>query len=384
MITTLRSLSADTKILFTSLILILVLSIFTVLSASAPDAPALSVRSDKADGAMAMQRWLQRSGYHVQEILSLNKQLPDLDVLFVLEPIVRFSEGDIRLIRDWVREGHTLIVSGSPFIVNDLLEPYALSLNYRMLETEKLAAAAPILLNPVFDSAALEAAYPITTERAEAVPQLFIANLPVLMSLQEENGQVWLSGAPQSFTNRGIHDGGNASIIANILAQLPPNVSIGFDEAAHGYGDDTDLDFNDWLFSTPPGWGILLGVAITMLYLALRGRRFGHPVPLPDDRLRRESGEYIQAMATLFRRTGQRSEMLKHYESQLRRRLSERYALDPNLGNDDLVKTVIYHDPSIEESAFRNLMARLRHTNISEAELVKTVTDVDLFLKQIQ
>ena len=76
--------------------------------------------------------------------------------------------------------------------------------------------------------------------------------------------------------------------------------------------------------------------------------------------------------------------MLKHYESQLRRQLSERYALDPNLEPDEMVKTVIYNDPSIDEAALRNLLTRLRRGNVNEAELVRTVTDVDTFLRQIQ
>ncbi len=379
-----RDLGADTKILVGALVLIAILSIITVLTAPAPDAPSLSVRNDKVDGAMALHNWLQQSGYDVQEVISLSKQLYDLDVLFVLEPIVNYSSSDIQLIRDWVREGHTLIVTGSPFIVNNLLQPYEISLDYAVLETNGIAAAAPTLLYPTFDVATVEVAYPISSERVDAVPHLFIGNSPVLVSLQEQAGQVWVAGVPVPFTNRGIQDEGNAKIIANILAHVPSYASIGFDEAAHGYGEETALDFNGWLFGTAPGWGILSGTAITMLYLALRGRRFARPIPLPDDRLRRESSEYIQAMATLFRRSGQRSEMLRHYESQLRRQVSERYALDPNLEPNEMVKAVIYHDPSVDEAEFRSLLTRLRRGNVNEAELVRTVTDVDTFLRQIQ
>jgi hypothetical protein len=378
-----RKLGTDTKILLGSLVMIAILSVVTLLTAPAPEAPALSVRSDKADGAMALQRWLQHSGYDVQEVLSLKEQLSDLDVLIVLEPSITYSDSNIHMIRDWVQQGNTLIVSGSPFSVNDLIQPYDLSLDYRIAETDPLASAAPTLLNPVFDAAAVEIAYPINTVREDAVPQLFISNLPVLMDLPEQNGQIWLSGVPLIFTNRGIRDEGNAKLIANILATAQSDAVIGFDEAAHGYGDEGGLDFNGWLFGTPPGWGILLAVAITMVYLALRGRRFGRAIPLQADRLQRESGEYIQAIATLFRRSGQRSEMLAHYETQLRRRLSERFALDPKLEPKQLVQVVIYHDPSIDEAAFRDLLARLRKPNPSEAELVKTVSDVDAFLKQL-
>lgn len=378
-----RNLGSDTKILFGSLVLIAILSALTVLTTSPSEVPSLSVRSDKADGAMALQRWLQRSGYQVHEVLSLDEQLASMKVLFILEPIMIYSDSDIRLIHDWVQKGNTLIVSGSPYAVNDLLQPYQLSLDYPVLETEPIAAAAPTFLHPNFNKATIEAAYTVRTDRDEAVPHLFIGDIPILMSLQEEKGHVWVSGSPIPFTNRGIRDEGNAKILANLLASVPSNASIGFDEAAHGYGDETEIDFNGWLFTTPPGWGILLIVAITILYLALRGRRFGRAIPLPDDRLRRESGEYIRAMAALFRRSGERSEMLKHYERQLRRRLSERFGLDPKLPSTDLVKMVVYHDPNVDEAGFRELLARLRRPNVSEAELVRTVTDVDTFMKQI-
>nr|MBA3871430.1 DUF4350 domain-containing protein [Anaerolineae bacterium] len=298
--TSLRNLGADTKILFGALVLIALLSVITVLTTPPSDVPSLSVRSDKADGAMVLQRWLQRSGYQVNEVTSLTKQLPSVNVLFVLEPIITYSDGDIRLIRDWVQKGNILIVSGAPFTVNDLLKPYEISLGYPAIETDKIASAAPTLLRPSFDAASVEVGYSIRTERVDAVPHLFIGNVPILMSMPERKGLVWVSAAPVPFTNRGIQDDGNAKIIANMLSTVSAHASIGFDEAAHGYGDDTALDFNGWLFTTPPGWGILLSVAITLLYISLRGRRFGRPIPLPDDRLRRESGEYIQAMATLF------------------------------------------------------------------------------------
>ena len=53
-----RNLKADTKILFGSLVLIALLSVITVLTAPTPNVPSLSVRSDSADGAMALQHWL--------------------------------------------------------------------------------------------------------------------------------------------------------------------------------------------------------------------------------------------------------------------------------------------------------------------------------------
>lgn len=378
-----RKLGRDTQILLAAVTGLLLVGIIGVLTAPTPEAPPLSIRSDRADGAMAFQLWLERSGYDVREVLSIEKQLNSLDVLVVLEPLVNYSAADIRIIHDWVRQGNTLIVSGDPFSINDVLEPYEVSLDYKILETDGLASAAPTLLRPTFDSADAEIAYPILTDREDAVPHMFISDRPVLMSVPEQNGIVWVSSAPLAFTNRGIRDGGNARLIANLLAAAPAAAVIGFDEAAHGFGEEDALDFNGWLFGTAPGWGILLTVAITMTYLGLHGRRFGRAIPLQVDRLQRESGEYIQAMATLFRRSGQRSEMLAHYENQLRRRLSERYALDPKLEPNQLVQAVVYHDPSVDEAAFRALLNGLRRPRPSEADLVKSASDVDAFLKQL-
>ena len=59
------------------------------------------------------------------------------------------------------------------------------------------------------------------------------------------------------------------------------------------------------LLTTPPGLGLVLAFGLTFVFLALRGRRFGRIVPLPDETLRREPVEYIQAMANLYRRSGQ-------------------------------------------------------------------------------
>lgn len=158
---------------------------------------------------------------------------------------------------------------------------------------------------------------------------------------------------------------------------------IGFDEGGHGYADPTQQSLFAWLFGTTAGWGVLAGLGLTMVYAASRGRRFGRAVPLPDDRLRRESVEYIQAMATLFRRSGQRSEILRHYDGQLRRRLSERYAVDPRLEAVELLKTVIYRDPSLDETQLRRLLLGLAQPRISEAGLVSLLSELDDFLRRL-
>jgi hypothetical protein len=193
---------------------------------------------------------------------------------------------------------------------------------------------------------------------------------------------VWVSGALRPFSNLGLHDPGSSRLMVNLLAGLPSGAVIGFDEARHGFSE-TPSSVMNWLVSVPPGWGILLALALTLVYLGLQGRRFGRALPLPDDRLRREPVEYIQAMANLFRRSGLRSEMLGHYRSQLRRRLTERYTVDPKLNDTELVKAVIYHEPSLDEAELRRVLKALSNPRPSESDLVSAALDVDTWLRRL-
>jgi hypothetical protein len=373
----------DARILAASLVVLVILAAITVAVAPPPEAPPLSVRNADRDGAMALQMWLRDSGYDVREVLSYN-QLDDVDVLFVLEPeLFIYSDAEAQLLQSWVEEGHTLIIAGTPLAANALLTPYDLSLNFLPFSAEMLSPAAPSLVNPPFGTVRAEAVSVVETERADVVPHLFSIDQPVLVSASHGAGRVWVSGALRPFTNLGLQDPGSARLVANLLAGIPATSTIGFDEAAHGYGDPASQSLSGWLFGTAPGLGIVLALVVTMAFLTTRGKRFGRAVPLPDDRLRRESVEYIYAIATLFRRSGQRSEILRHYDEQLRRRLSERYAVDPKLDAIEFVKTVVYRDPTLDEAALRDLMKRLSQTKVSEQELIRTASDVDQFLRRL-
>jgi hypothetical protein len=364
-----------------SLIALAVLAVIAVLVAPAPSAPALSVRSADADGTMALRLWLEQSGYTVREVLSNPIQTDGLNVLFILDPFIPYSSDETANIREWVRRGNTLIVAGRPVAARDLLAPYNVFITFLNSQADTLSPTGPTLLLPAFDRVRVDTSYSVETRRPDALVHLATQDEPVLVSLREGQGTVWVTGAVRPFTNRGLSDPGSARLVLNLLARAPRTAIIGFDEARHGLG--TAPSVSGWLFGTPAGWGLLLAVGLTMVFLALRGRRFGRAVPIPEERLRREPVEYIQAMANLFRRSGHRVEMLRHYRSQLRRRLSERYGVDPHLNDTELVKTVAFREPSIDEAALRDLLHRLSNERGSEQDLVSTALDVDAWLRKL-
>ncbi len=361
--------------------LLIVVTVLTLpLSGSAP---ALSVRSADPDGSMALDQWLAASGYPVEEVTSLSRQLDRLRLLFVLNPIIEVSEQDAAQLSAWVRQGNTLIIAGNPIFTDTLLHVFNARMDYLTQGSLKLSAAAPTLVDPPFDSARVEAVYSVVTERADVVVHQFSQGQPVLVSFSEGAGMVWLSGALRPFTNLGLSDPGNAHLLANLVAAVPRDSSVGFDEIVHGFGEDTQQSLSAWLFGTSPGWAILIGFAGIMIYLALRGRRFGRALPLPEQQVRRDTREYIQAIATLFRRSGQRGEIVKHYDQQLRRRLSERYAVDPNLEAPALVKAVAERDPALDSQALAGVLNDLGRQNVSEQELVATAASVDRWLRSM-
>lgn len=372
------------RFILAGIVLFVLLTITTLLTLPYPVAPALSVRSQDDNGSMALKLWLSASGYQVQEVTSRTDQLETIDLLFILNPITDLNEKEAHEVRNWVREGHILIIAGRPYFTETLLEAFEVQMRFLTSGDLSLSAAAPTLLDPPFDSARVEAQYWIETERLDAVPHQFSEGMPVLVSLSEGAGTVWISGGLRPFTNQGLSDAGNARLIANLVASIPRRAVIGFDEVVHGFGEEEQQQtLSAWLFGTSTGWAILMGFGLTMLYLALRGRRFGRAIPLPEAQVRRDSREYIQAIASFFRRSGQRGEIVQHYDRQLRRRLSERYAVDPKLETANLIRVVMERDPNIDPQLLEWTLNDLARRNVNEQELVAIAAKVDRLLRSI-
>jgi hypothetical protein len=373
----------DNRLIVIAVLGIVLVAVLTLLFSAPPPAPPLSVRSDDSEGTMALSLWLEQSGYTVRQVLSNPIKFGEVDALFVLNPLYPYSDSEAVRIRDWVEQGNTLIVAGNyPFVLNGLLDAFDVSLRYISSPAQALSPALPTLDTPPVTTLQTDASFAIDTPRDNIVTHVTSGHERVLISFSQGEGMVWVSGMTHPFTNRGLQNEQNARLVLNFLSNLPEEVVIGFDEARHGF-QETSSSLSGWLVSSSAGWGILVALALTLFYLALRGRRFGVAVPIPEERLRREPVEYIQAMANLFRRSGQRDAMLKHYRAHMWRRVSERYAIDSHLSDDELVKTLTYRDSDLDPAVLRGLLGRLARNKVSEQELLDTVRDVDDLLRKI-
>ncbi len=350
--------------------------------APAPAPPPFSVRNDGRSGAMVLRRWLDKSGYETRQLVTSLYDPADLDVLFVLNPSSEYTLVEAQVIRDWVQQGHTLIVAGEGGQVNSLLEPFDISLEYVFSLSSLMSLTAPSLVNPPVGRIEVQAPHEVRSTRSDLAMHVAVNNRPVLASFAEGAGTVWVVGSAYPFTNLGIQQENNAQMILNLLAHDPPGARVGFDEALHGFEQTPQAEtLLDWLISTPPGWSILLGFGLTMVFVLLRGRRFGRPIPLLQEQLRREPVEYIQAIAHLMRRSGQRQDTLRHYRQQFRRLLAQRYAVRANLDADAMSRLVAERDPRVDQAELREILLALGRPEVSEHELVTIALQVDTWIR---
>lgn len=359
----------DKQLLAISLVGIVLVSLLNVLIT--PTDTPLEIDHEYASGIRSLRLWLEESGYQVNPIVDHQTDLTRLDVLFLINPYIS-GENEGVAIRDWVRDGGTLILAGT----GQMLDFYGMSI-VSVNTTNGISQSGPTLITPPINGdLRLDRAYGLDRwESAKVNPLIHVTvnDVPVIASWPDGEGQVWYVGSVYPFTNRGIRNIASARFILNLMAATPAPSTVGFSEGIIETGET----LFDLLTTTPPGWAVLSGIGLTYLFLALRGRRFGSPIPLPQERLRREPVEYIEAMANLFRHSGEREEILKHYHRQVRRHLIQRYGLDATLSDRVIVEIAVQRDDTLDTAALNNLFEMLNRQRVSEVDLIKTAQAVD-------
>jgi hypothetical protein len=375
----------DQRLLIGAVALIVIIGVIMALLPQ-PAPPTAPLRLDNAapDGVMALGDWLRAAHFTVRKIETA-AELQDVQVLFILEPRMKFSAAERALLVQWMAS-HTLILYGDPVIVNTLLTSYNVNFSPLSFVADSKPAAVlrgPTLISPPPAPLQIEPDYRITWEAymPGITPHLYFGSDVIFALLNKGNAHLWLSGYNAMFSNAGLKDQTNAALVENMMSSFPPNAVIGFYETVTG---ETSLNINGWLLGTPPGWGVLLAIGLTLFYFASSGRRFGRPIPLPEEQVRRDYSEYIVAMANLFQRSGQRTEILKHYGARLRRRLTERYGIDPKLEDTALLRLIAMREPGLDFQALSGLLQKLSKRRPSEADVVSAAREVDDWVKRLR
>jgi hypothetical protein len=116
------------------------------------------------------------------------------------------------------------------------------------------------------------------------------------------------------------------------------------------------------------------------IVLFMQGRGFGRPVPLPQEIKRRGALEHVTGIANLSRRAAHRSAVMTHYHQQIKRKLGQRYRLDPNMDDKEYVDTLAGYNSSLNKGELFSLLTRLKRHDISEAKMVHLAAEASKWI----
>ena len=349
-------------------------------------APSLASYSAQPDGAKALRLWLAEMGYEVSDKTLAHFRPPeDTALIFILEPALPITPAEWQELDQWVEEGGTLVLVGDRSLALAMARHYDFSLHFSDSPPAGLAPQTPLWLSPPFTGPAeARARAYLQTRRDDFVTHLATAAGPVLVSFKQGAGQVILSSIPFPLTNAGLKETGNPALVLNMVAMAAPNGQLWFDEWHHGkQGSAAEIiGPGNWLRYTSAGRSLLYVALVIFVAIALQGRRFGRPVPLPENVARRRPLEYITAIANLSRRAGHRQAVLAAYKHRLKRGLGQRYRLDPTLPDDEYVTQLAHLNPDLDAEALKTLLIRLARPQINENELVTLAAEAATWLKE--
>jgi hypothetical protein len=368
-----KNLSRDAKL---GIGVLLALVIVTVLAATqqrtGQQYVRLSTLSSAPDGARALKLWVEALEYRVDEQVLTNFVPPkNAAIVFMLEPLFP-NESELQPLDDWVEAGGTLIAIGEEYGMYLLIDHYQFNFTYLPQENVSPASQTPLLASPAgFDLTNARARIALDSERDDFVVLAAYQGQPVLVAFEQGKGRVILGTVTDPFTNAGLKQAGNPEFVLNVLALAQVKGTVWFDEWHHGIRSETEiLGPGEFLRQTPVGRALLFVTFAIFIVLFIQGRGFGRPVPLPQEIKRRGAWEHVTGIANLSRRAAHRSAVMLQYHQQIKRKLGQRYRLDPGMDDQEYVEKLADYNRALNKDTLLNLLKRLRHKDISETEMV--------------
>ncbi|MGQ9549383.1 MAG: DUF4350 domain-containing protein [Roseiflexus sp.] len=348
----------------------------------APDTP--TTYSSEPTGMLALYEWTRAMGYDARRLEYRPFELTDDDdVLIILNPSEAIVEAQARHILTWVERGGTLIFAeDTPAVwsVSDALLD-ALQMRMTVITGTQVIERVPTL-QPVFDQPpvrelTVRTRRTLVPQRDDYAPLFGTPGQILIAGVRIDQGYVYISATVHPFTNSGLRDHQHAALVLNMLRRAPPGGRVLFDEYHHGLIAPSAP--TDGLLRTPWGWAGIYAATVTALFVLLSGRRFGRAVPLKEEVERRSSAEYVESIADLYRRGGKRAYILRHFYADFKRRLAQPYGINPQAEDREFVYQLARVHP-VDEAALLALLAQLRATPASDADLLRVVATADAFI----
>jgi hypothetical protein len=386
-----------TKEIFLIILLcaVLVIITFFVLQRStqstSSDTP-YSTYSDSLNGVKPLYDTLKKLNFRVERVRAEPYTLsPNLSVLFLVQPHdVLKAETRVEM-QAFVEQGGILVVATTQNL-HGLVSDYGL----QIVEAEKpLITSLRLSPNPFFEDTPVDhfisfTACGIHPVERELAPLFGVGTEYSLVTFRVGAGRVFVLSCPYIFTKHGLGFEENATLVYNLLTYLPPKSRIGFDEYHHGFRSQTESRSRSGtgqlvrlFWGVPIGWALVYAGMLILIFLLLRGRRFGQPIE-PDRSRRRLSSEYVLAMENLYRKGRKRDAILEHIRNEFRRTLAAPWNITPTLDIPTFVDEIAKRKP-IDADELRSLLEALEQTiELSEHRLLTLAQRVEAFQDHIQ
>jgi hypothetical protein len=90
--------------------------------------------------------------------------------------------------------------------------------------------------------------------------------------------------------------------------------------------------------------------------------------------------EHVTGIANLSRRAAHRSAVMVHYHQQIKRKLGQRYRLDPGMDNQEYVDALAGYNSALNKDELLNLLKRLQRKDVSETEMVHLAAEASKWI----
>lgn len=376
-------------------LILLLLAVSTVATywaaRSEAENPALATFSSAPDGAQALWLWLESLGYRPDSAVPGTFSIPaEASVAFILEPQVPgVSQEEWQIVEEWVQQGGTLVLAGEGFGTAFSAAHLDFEIAYLDEEQPAVTMTSPLLYSPppgTLDN--LRPRATLHSERDDFATLLAVESgtepEPVLVAIPRGEGLIYLSTLTYPFTNRGLKEGGNGLLALNFISLASPSETLWFDEWHHGRrdaGEQVVTGPDQWLRRTPSGQSLLYAAGVIFVALLLAGRRFGRPVPLPDEKQRRSPAEHVTAVADLSRRAGHRRAVADYYRQEVKRALGRRLRIPASLDDEEFLDLLATYRPDLDRGELSQLLAQLRSPQLSERQLLDLAQDVTQWMQ---
>ncbi|MEM7125891.1 MAG: DUF4350 domain-containing protein [Chloroflexota bacterium] len=381
------------------------------------EARPYDLESSEPDGLLALALWLKEMSYQVTPyeeapFNGLTSYGDSIDLLFVHPNVTYYTSLEAQALKTWVAGGRTLVLIGPVTGDRELSRvfgPFPGPVGSAILSREE--PIQPLIPGPItssqsnnFESDSSQAdsppanrrltsldlsdapgAVPLWVNRRSGSDAPELAPAEATVAIQPiGKGLVWHLSIEHDLTNRMLDQTNDIYLIPALLRQVPDGGVVAFDtyhQLEHDFvdGERTYSSLREWLYSTHLGRAILLGALLTFLFLMNQGLRLGPALPMREALLRRESAEYVMAIAGLQRRLGEPAEIARYHHHCLKQKIGQPLGISVTLPDREFVNEWRNRQPELssdQEQAVREILARLASA-LDERTLVETVAQID-------